>query len=182
MSIAAFAASEAHDDQEWGEPQEYSLLDRDGREREFTGWLVDSESTEQDSVSRWTVLEGYKTVGGNYVLHVIGCSVIYHRAESPCNTGEPVLGRDMEPGLEPCRKCRPPAGYARMPEEIFSVEVDIPTVKVSETPAKFIKSLHFSSGGTQAPLSLVAFRLLRAMQRKDPEIQAELQRTSRRVA
>lgn len=178
MSIAATAKAEAHDDESrWGEPQEFALLDRDGIEHPFTGWLLASESTEQPGNPRWTVLEGYRTVGGNYILHTLGCSVVYHRLGSSCNTGEPAAGREMEPGLEPCRRCRPAENYASTSEEIFSVEVDIPTVKVSTTPTKFIRSLHHGAD----ELSLVAFRLLRAMQRVDPDIEAARKQSVRRV-
>jgi hypothetical protein len=179
MSIAT---AEAHDDQaRWGDPQEYALLDRDGQEHKFTGWLLASESTEQEGSRRWTVLEGYRTIGGNYVLRTLGCSVEYHRSGSVCNTGEPVLGQDMDDDLEPCRRCRPPADYkdARLARILFDVEVEIPTVRVSRTPKAFIKSLHWSNGGSQGELSLVAFRLLRAMRRADHDIDSELRVTHR---
>lgn len=175
MSVAT---AEAHAEQPgWGEPEEFSLLDRDGVEHQFTGWQLASESTEQAGIPRWTVLEGYRTVGGSYVLYTLGCSVVYHRHRSACNTGEPVRGDKMDDGLEPCRRCGPPVNYADMPETLFSVEVDIPTVKVSTTPGKFIKSLHHGD----SDLSLVAFRLLRAMQDTDPDIEAERKRASRRI-
>lgn len=174
MSIAV---AEAHDDSHrWGKPQEFRLFDRDGLERQFTGWLLASESTEQAGSRRWTVLEGYRTVGGNYVLRTLGCSVEYHRSGSVCNTGEPTLGRDMDADLEPCRRCKPPAEYKdeKFAGTEFDVEVEIPTIRVSATPKAFIRSLHWSNGGTQGELSLVAFRLLRAVRRADPDIEAEL--------
>lgn len=152
--------------------------DRAGIPREFTGWYVDGVSTETQKSRQWTEMEVYRKITGEYVLRVLGCSVVYHANGSDCNTGEPVLGRDMEADLEPCRRCRP-GNYRRqdMQDVLFDVEVEIPSLKVARTPAELIDAMKNSKDGQDGALSYPAYRLLRKLRVKDPAIARELSKS-----
>ncbi len=173
--------AEAHDGlTEWRgqEQRHFILLDKAEEPREFDGWLMDKDSTESAGSTRWTEMEVYRTVTGKYVVHVIGCSDVYHRHNSDCNTGDPCLGRDMDEGMIPCPRCKPTRDYASAAcsDRLFDVEVDIPTIRQAASAAALVKTMHRrgDDDGEERPLSYLAGKVLRKLKLIDPAIRAEL--------
>lgn len=77
----------------------------------FSGRLIAHESTERSYTHRWITLDLYqKTSGaGGYVLHTVGWSVVYHRADG-CSKGKFVRLPELLAALsdaEPCTDCEP---------------------------------------------------------------------------
>ena len=172
--------AEAHD--EWaakeGPPRHWKFPDKAGTDQEFDGWLLVSDSTEMEESVHWTEMEVYLTRSDHYVMRVLGRSVIYHLHGSSCNTGDPQPGWKMrnEIDLEACQKCHPPKDY-RNParaDEVFDVEVDIPTITRAETPAQLIRSMYKRNDRGEFELSYLSARVLRQLRRKDPAVNREL--------
>ena len=76
---------------------------------EFDGRLIGFGSTENDKSTRWTEIEIFATKGGNYVVHRVGASVLYHKANSNCTSGTltRVSQLDANEIHEPCDVCKP---------------------------------------------------------------------------
>src|ERR1700752_846361 len=111
------------------EPRDWNdFRDSAGTPRPFRGWLLAEESTAHPRSVRWTEMSVYLTTDDKYVVYVCGCSVVYHRPDSGCNTGNPVHAADMEEDLDPCRYCRP-GPYLTAPDNAeFDVEVNLPSL------------------------------------------------------
>lgn len=92
-------------------PDKYDMV-------EFTGELLADVSTETPSAVRWTEIEIYRTEAGNYVIHRVGRSVLYHVHQGVCNTGVGVKARDLDDDAQPCRRCRPPE-WEDLPDEML---------------------------------------------------------------
>jgi hypothetical protein len=158
-------------------PREWKLPDIAEQEYEFTGWLLGKDSTETADSDRWTEIYVFRTVGGQFVLRVIGRSAVYHRHGSGCNTGDAKPGREMDADLEPCPRCRP-ASYLRadMQDQLFDVEVDIPTIRPCETADALIYEMHRANGRGGRQLSYLAGRLLRQIRKADADIDRALRK------
>jgi hypothetical protein len=85
---------------------------------EFTGRLIGfatSEDPTDDECLRWTEIYIYSTIGGNYISHVIGRSLVYHDANNGCRTGKltrvaALLKQEENPKTDqsvPCPICTP---------------------------------------------------------------------------
>lgn len=66
------------DDNEW------LLVGEDDREFAFTGRRLGHGSSHRSGRDRWTEVCVYLTVGGAYIVHIVGCSIV---------PGEAVRGR-----------------------------------------------------------------------------------------
>lgn len=76
----------------------------------FTGTLLAEESTETNSALRWLELELYRIDegprAGQYVLHRVGQSVVYHRPKT-CGYGTAAPWSQVPDDAEPCPICKP---------------------------------------------------------------------------
>lgn len=175
--------AEAHDELWAGEPaQHWEFPDKAGQPKEWDGWLLARESTALTRSRRWTEMEVYRTVAGHYVLRVLGCSVVYHVHGSACNTGDPMLGRDMDEDMEPCYDCAPPANYQdeEHDETVFDVDVEIPTIKSADTPEDLIIAMRTRKGRV-GELSFLAARVLRSLKSVDGDVRRVVGKPERLV-
>jgi hypothetical protein len=175
------AAAELHD-QWWKgeEPAHFQFPDKAGKLKEWDGWLAVSDSTMMAESTHWTVLEVYWTAAGHYVLRTLGCSVIYHKHGSACNTGDTMPGQDMDEDLEPCPRCRPTAAYKSGEHDLtlFDVEVDIPTIKPAATPEDLILAMR-TRNGVVGDLSYLSARVLKRLRALDPAVNRVLSKPER---
>ena len=82
--------------------------------REIDGELAcPPVSTQSDSKDRWFDLELYALADGTWLIHRVGMSNIYHRADTRCTTrigrksGDPAGVEDLPDEAVPCLICRP---------------------------------------------------------------------------
>lgn len=86
----------------------------------FEGRLLAATTSSGPMNDRWTELALYRHRDGRYVLHVVGCSDVYHAHGGACNNGVPTRADDLAAreraaggdagdnyGLVACRACRP---------------------------------------------------------------------------
>lgn len=99
----------------------------------FTGTLLASETTETDASLRWLELDLYRIGAGprtgQYVLHRVGQSVVYHRPKT-CGYGVSTSGTTIPFDAEPCPVCKPPDDCAQAVE----VWLESPRHKVITCP------------------------------------------------
>jgi hypothetical protein len=156
---------------------------------EFNGLLIAEASTERVDDPRWTEIQIYRTDGGQYVVHRVGRSVVYHVADGPCNFGVTTLGARLPEDAEPCRprnkrfgrSCEPPARDDPHfdPDAAYEMELDLHSADVcsaTEVPRR----LSQSRGGTES-MSSVSHRALRVAIETDPDLRAALTAQIRRV-
>jgi hypothetical protein len=94
--------------------QEYKVRDQLGRTVHFTGELLAESTTQRDDAPRWTEMELYRKTDGEYLLHRLGQSVVYHELEGPCDRGTATRGPDLPADAEPCHQCdAPPMRHPR---------------------------------------------------------------------
>lgn len=172
------------------QPDEYMTIRvRDvTRVVEFEGRLLAEVSTTTPVSVRWTEMALYKTRAGRYVLSIVGCSDVYHRHDSPCNSGVPTRAYQVPEDAKPCGVCTPPKPYEGEQDRqrgttvtdstMFDVEEDRPTVYVCDTPKSVMERLRDPRGvqkwQTQPPMSGPAHRLVTAAADHDAGIMAEI--------
>jgi hypothetical protein len=135
----------------------------------FTGTLLASESTETDSALRWLELEIYRIDSGprtgQYVLHRVGQSLVYHRPET-CGYGTSTAWGNVPLDAEPCPVCKPP--------EWTDTEVwlEAPRHKVVKcpTPVHVEKSLLMRRRDGSTFLSAPALNLIAKARVNDPKL------------
>lgn len=134
--------------------------DRTGTTYRLTDYneLAFVTSQERDSL-RWTEITIDKTHQGNYVVHVLGCSDVYHRFVTPCHTqGNVVPGSVVEAeGGKPCPVCEPTLN----PDAQYRLEVDQSSVWVCNTHAEVIAALQMESDDGVVFLSRLARNALK---------------------
>lgn len=118
---------------------------------EFTGRLIGfatSEDPNDDDCLRWTEIYIYRTVGGNYISHVIGRSLIYHDADG-CRTGKmtrvhTLLQQEKNPNADesvPCPECTPLTLEEFPPSATVRRETDRHTVRKAENVKILVTNL-----------------------------------------
>ena len=147
-----------------------------GRNVRFTGILLSRVSSERAHAPRWTLMELYRTVGDQYIIHRIGKSIVYH--SSDCNiasinrlqyghelrAGTPT--REQLGNMTPCNMCIP---RPTDPIEQLRFERERHWSGVAETPEAVIDMLHRTDKGTRA-LPWIAANLLSEASIKDPDL------------
>ncbi len=97
----------------------------------FTGTRIAHSTTETALSLRWIEIDIYRTVGGRYVIHRIGVSLVYHAHNGSCkDTGVAMQYSDLKSDAEPCVLCKPP--MEADPELIVDSETDRHTAVVCE--------------------------------------------------
>lgn len=142
---------------------------------EFKGERIGFASTETPDTVRWTEIEIYRTESGNYVIHRIGASVVYHDAAAPCASGSLTTPARLlaEPGdmdHEPCERCRPPAITKMDPNRQIRREADRHSADAVRTVEDLVKKLLLQRPNGTSYLSAVARDALAQAARTDPEI------------
>lgn len=142
---------------------------------EFDGALIGEATTEVSSSPRWTEIEIYKTVAGNYVVHRVGASLVYHRLDTPCASGVSqtvghVLDHD-DRQLEPCERCQPCDIYGD--DVDHDVKVRVETDRHSATAVTVdgvVEALTLSRPNRSQYVSNVAQQALNQALHNDPKL------------
>jgi hypothetical protein len=80
---------------------------------EITGPRIGHGSSRRDGSPAWAEVEVWRLDGGGYLVHRIGCSLVYHRPDTGCVTrdgrqrGDPAGVDDLPDDAVPCPVCRP---------------------------------------------------------------------------
>lgn len=97
---------------------------------------------------RWVEIAVYKLDDGpGYVLHRIGKSVVYHRADTHCTTsdgrqrGDEATVSDLPDNADPCELCQPPYPEELGDNDKIRFEFDRNTVNKCATAARVIDKL-----------------------------------------
>jgi hypothetical protein len=125
------------------------------RRRDLEGTVIAAADTRGRDQPRWNELKIWKVPrdGGGpprWVYTKAGMSVVYHRADTPCETasgyksGHPATVDDLPDDAEPCWKCSPPYPESlRDGEEVrfekprlTSVQLDTPAEVIAEATTK----------------------------------------------
>lgn len=83
------------------------------QDTEFDGTRIAGPVTSGNQ-PRWLSMTIYKAASGGYILHRVGMSVVYHEAETSCQTilgqksGSPATIVDLPDEALPCERCSPP--------------------------------------------------------------------------
>lgn len=144
----------------------------------FTGTLLATESTETDKSMRWLELElfriddGQRT--GQYVLHRIGQSVVFHRPQT-CGYGVSTTADKVPFDAEPCPVCNPV--YDCTPDPLYEVWLESPRHKVvtCPTPQQVEKALLMRRKDGSTFLSTPATNLIAKASANDAKLQAYFQ-------
>lgn len=141
----------------------------------FEGQLLASASSDDGKAQRWTEFELYRTSAGQFVLHKVGRSAVYHAPDSTCTRSatrkevSEVEGDD----LIPCVRCGVPLIMDLCgPGAVILVETDRHSVVVSESARGIVASMYGKDGNGTKFLTNVAERLMQAAARKDTDIRA----------
>ncbi len=154
---------------------------------EFPGFLLGEVSTQIRDNPRWLEISLYKVSDGTgrYVLHLCGASVVYHKHNSPCNTGVPTSAVKMPLDAEPCKVCQPgmvPEAGDLIRLGVWDLEQDRYTTYKCRSAEEVIDTLRkprnrkYPDGGT---LSAPAQRLLDLVAPKDAGIAQIMQAVER---
>lgn len=142
---------------------------------EFEGERIGFASTETPDTVRWTEIEIYRTTAGNYVVHRVGASVVYHDAKAHCASGSlttpaALLNEDPNADHEPCDRCRP-APISRLdPKFQIRREADRHSADPAKTPEELVKRLLLQRPNGTSYLSAVARDALTQAARMDAGI------------
>jgi hypothetical protein len=108
--------------------------------REIDGELACPPVTTYGSAKdRWVEFELYALADGSWLIHRIGKSNIYHRADTLCTTrtgrqsGEPAGVDDLPDEAMPCPRCHPPFPED-LPEGAGTVRYEYPRHTWDECP------------------------------------------------
>lgn len=141
---------------------------------EFRGELLSDVTTDNGRSPRWTDMKLYRITeganAGKYVLGIIGCTVVYHRHGSDCNTGVPTAFGELPEEAEPCERCTPPGDADR--SLMVDLEEEWRNVQVCDDSAAVVEVLRATNRGKRAQgragsLSRPAEQLLQRAMRKD---------------
>jgi hypothetical protein len=142
----------------------------------FVGVLVADITTSSTTIPRWTEMELYHLTDGTdrYVVHIIGCSVLYHVHNGECNAGVGTKYIDLPEDAEPCPRCRPkPQTDCDQDDNIIDYEVDRHTAYVCANAEEAVNKLRSTSAkNASRSFSGPAWRLLTAAAQQDPAISA----------
>lgn len=144
----------------------FVLKDALQRNREFTGVHVAAASTETPDYPRWTTMDLYRTTDGRYILYTVGHSVVYHRIDSPCNSGTYTAAAELPGDAEPCPKCAP-APHPDAPVNLENPLIKLVTCASADEVRTALTHTDRRTGATA--VSHVAQRLLMDAARTDPE-------------
>lgn len=149
---------------------------------EFTGRPLAAVSTRTGKQGRWTQLVLYWHRDDRYVYVKSGKSVVYHKADSRCNTGRHITVSDLYAQSEPeywddltrCHVCRPAELDDLEDDDVISVETDRNAVIACADVPDLLDNLQWQDHHTpRVPgqtLSSPAERLLKMAAEKDPDI------------
>lgn len=154
------------------EPRAYSVRDQ-LRTLEFDGTLLARATTESPHSPRWTEIEIYKTVGGNYVVHRVGVSLVYHDADASCATGDEMTVGELGEDAEPCKFCDP--GRFTTPTVLVAVEADRHSADSASTPRQVGDALLIHPHGRSPYLSGPAQDVLSRAIKVDPSLRDAFQ-------
>lgn len=126
---------------------------------------------------RWTEVDIYRTTGGQYVVHKIGRSSVYHRKDTPCNIKHsrrttPASLKRREPeryeDATYCPVCVPDDILLMDPDTLIYMETDRATAHVSTTAQGAVEAAHNRDPEGTAFLTRPAEYALRHAARTDP--------------
>ena len=153
----------------------YRLRDKAEPDVEFTGVLLDAATTETPEATRWTEISIYRTDGGQYVIHRVGRSVLFHQHDGVCNTGVPIkVGRLSEvdyADLQPCDRCRPGELDELSTDTMINQETDWYSVDVCQAD-QITRTLELVRPDGTRFISHVAQRALLGAMNADPALRA----------
>jgi hypothetical protein len=137
----------------------------------FTGTLLSKKSSQQGRDDlRWTEIEIYRTAAGKYIVHKVGRSVVVHKPERDCTSGEPYNHRTHDANIKGCPRCAPDLSQVvPMAPRLFR-ETDRHTVHVSETARGAVESCYTQDGDKVAYLTYPARAALHDAAQQDSAI------------
>lgn len=165
-----------------GTPHHYELYDQ-YEVVAFSGWRLAHASTEPDSrTPRWTEISIYKTTGGQYVVHTVGRSLVFHRHGGPCQRGVRTEYDELPDGAVGCRRCWDSDDVEELAEQQgtgqrpdVDLELDRFTVKIVDATG-VPPALEDRRPGRQAAVSGVGQRALDQAADQDDELFAAITR------
>jgi hypothetical protein len=95
---------------------------------EIHGTRIGFGTSERDDSLKWAEIEIYRQGEGGYMVHRLGYSLVYHRADTWCRTaagsqpGHPATVDDLPDEASPCRDCKPPAPQRLADDEAIRYE------------------------------------------------------------
>lgn len=126
---------------------------------EFDGRLIGFASTETSETTRWTEIEIFRTKAGNYVVHRVGASVVYHDPKAPCASGSLAQSDELladGDDHQPCDRCRP-LPLSRLPHgSRVRRETDRHSADAIRSPEELIRALSLRRPNGSSYLSAVA--------------------------
>lgn len=170
-------------------PGQVRLRSADGGVQ-FAGELVATSSSDsgfKPDKDKWTELELWRKTddSGQYVLHIIARSVVYHR-QGGCNNGVPIRLAELskryldvrctEPIPEPCIVCKPLDIEARLRDSdiIVNAETDWHTIYVCNSVSELLANLRQTKGKNAGQFGMPALVLLDRARQADAHLAAEL--------
>ena len=146
--------------------QEYDLPNGDQRVQ-FSGRMLAKRSSQQGPEDlRWTEIEMYRTVGGKYIVHKTGRSVVWHNPGSQCASGTRVPFEAIATGFLPCPRCAKNLSAGAY----VQTETDRHTVHVSESARGAVESCYTQDGDKVAYLTFPARQVLAEVSMIDEDI------------
>lgn len=98
----------------------------------ITGSRIGHGTSRRQGSPAWAEVEVWKLDGGEgYLVHRTGCSLVYHRTDTECETrdhrqrGDVAGVDDLPDDAEPCPKCRPPYPEA-LPDGPSTIRYEFP--------------------------------------------------------
>lgn len=150
--------------------QEYDLPNGDQRVQ-FTGQMLGKRSSRQgDHDLRWTEIEMYKTQAGKYIVHKVGRSVVFHRANQACSSGTSTRNLSLLNDRVPCPRCNPDQIQMLGTTNPALIETDRHTVHVSDTAAGAVESCYTQDKDRVAYLTYPARQLLAEVAQNDTSV------------
>jgi hypothetical protein len=161
--------------------KKWTVQDQD-RIYEFDGSLIGFGSTETVVTDRWTEIEIYRTVGGSYIVHTVGVSLLYHDIDAECASGSVISVRRLYDSARkgdqhrPCGQCRPGplSALIRQPDDRLRRESNRHSVKVVKNAGNLNEALQLKRATGEPYLSAVAREALREAVANDDGIRDAL--------
>lgn len=113
----------------------------------FRGELIAEADTKGRPPRRWVEIRLYALDDGKFMVHRIGQSMVYHQADTDCQTstrrqsGDPAKTEDLPDGAQSCDRCEPPYPDELEPGEAIRLEWPRHTIDVVDTPDEVIRRL-----------------------------------------
>lgn len=161
--------------------------------RKFCGAVVVDLSWTYDAAAerghkRWTDITLYRVIQESsdyqYVVQVVGRSVVYHTSGGPCHKGVGVEVRllyaddDRYQALEPCPRCAPDDLEDFAPTDMVAIEEDLSSLYLCANADEVVSALYRRGdmSGKRPPgqLSSLSVKLLTAACRIDKDIEAAM--------